>query len=409
MDIRRTILEQASKLDSFYVYSEQGIDDQIEKLTADFQSIEFLYSIKTNTASEVLKTIFSHGFGADAASLGEVKLAHGFGVPADKIQYSAPGKKTSDIEAAMGISTIIADSVAEIYQIQALAAAKNSTAEIGIRINPDFTLSSGTGAPSKFGIDAQEALRFLRARPSLPHVRVIGIHVHIKSQELCAQTLEGYYANLFRLACAFEDALGGALQFVNMGSGMGIPCASGDTALDTAALGRRTAQLMAEYKEKLHGVRIIIETGRFVVGQSGYYATRVMDRKTSMGRTYIILNGTLNAFMRPCLARLVAHYAPDGELGGSEPLFSGRDAFAFVALNDEPETELVTLAGNLCTAADVVAEDIELPKLKRGDLLMMTNAGCYGAVLSPMQFSSQKPPAQLFLCRDGAVINAVKP
>ena len=101
-------------------------------------------------------------------------------------------------------------------------------------------------------------------------------------------------------------------------------------------------------------------------------------------------------------------YSKDNFPAGNEPLFTSKDAFQFIALSDESKKETVTLVGNLCTASDVVAKDITMPRLKKGDIVVITNAGSYAAVLSPVQFSSQVPPAQLFLSCDGTVIDASK-
>jgi len=92
------------------------------------------------------------------------------------------------------------------------------------------------------------------------------------------------------------------------------------------------------------------------------------------------------------------------EPAGKEPLFTKEDAFAFITLQESRQKEKVTLVGNLCTAADVIAEDIEVPYLEEGDCLIMTNAGSYAAVLSPMQFSSQERPKEFFLSAKGEIL-----
>ena len=148
----------------------------------------------------------------------------------------------------------------------------------------------------------------------------------------------------------------------------------------------------------------MIEVGRYAVCKSGLYVTKVMDKKTSHGTTYLILKNTLNGFIRPSLAKLVEHYAVEETPASSEPLFTARDAFQFLTLKDEAPSETVTLVGNLCTATDVIAENIPMPHLECGDTVIITNAGGYAAVLSPLQFSSQERPAELFLTQSGEVI-----
>jgi len=123
----------------------------------------------------------------------------------------------------------------------------------------------------------------------------------------------------------------------------------------------------------------------------------------SHGKTYIILKNTMNGFIRPSLAKMVLSYTNEVSPKGTEPLFTSRNAFSFITLKEGDEEETVTLVGNLCTSADVIAEDITLPRLEAGDLVVINNAGGYAAVLSPMQFSSQEKPSELFLTSKGDI------
>lgn len=403
---RQAILQQAGVYDSFYLYDESKILEYTGQLLRDFTDVTFLYSMKTNAHPLVARSVLSQGFGVDAASLAEVLMGVENGVPRENIQYSAPGKTLSDIRAAIAKSTLIADSLHEIHRIQQVAEELGMQVEIGVRINPDFSFAGGAGGPSKFGVDEQQFFDAAPQLKELQNITVTGLHVHLRSQELHAAVLEAYYERLFALAAAFRDVMGYPLGFINLGSGLGIPYSPQDTPLDTASLGKKVSGLMAQCKAALPGIRVYIETGRFAVGKSGVYATKVLDKKVSHGKTFAILSNTLNGFLRPCIAQLVLHYAGEAQPAGTEPLFTCADAFSFVALTDETKLEQVTLVGNLCTAADVVARDILLPRLTPGDIVVITNAGAYAAVLSPMQFSSQPPPAQLFLTRDGNIVNA---
>ena len=401
---RRIVMQQAERYDSFYLYEEAAIVQAAERLKSAFGDVTFLYSLKTNSFAPVRACVFAQGLGADAASLAEVEMAHEAGLGPDMIQYSAPGKSRSDIEAALPIATVIADSVGEIHLISQLAQAKGMTARIGVRINPDFTLEREGGVPSKFGIDEGEVLKELPMWDSLPGIEIVGIHVHARSQELSADVLAGYYERMFCLAQRVQQALGRSLAFINMGSGLGIDYSLCESPLDTTRLGQRMAQLMHQFGQQLPGTKVFLETGRYMVGKGGTYHTKVMDKKVSHGKTFVILCNTLNGFVRPSLARMVAKYSPDEQPAGSEPLFTRVDAFEFIAQTDATEQERVTLVGNLCTATDVIAEDILLPQLQVGDMVSITNAGSYAAVLTPMQFASQVPPAQLFVCQDGKIM-----
>ena len=399
----------AQRYGSFYLYDGEVIRQHTAQLATDFEGVQFLYSIKANHNPDVVRCVFSNDFGADAASLGEVQTALAHGLGREDIYYSAPGKTDWDIRESIRNATLIADSLSEVELINSIAGELGLTASIGVRLNPDFSFGGGSGQPSKFGIDTEQAMAAIPVWQSYPNINVAGIHVHLRSQELNMDTLAEYYRQMFHLAGIFQAALGRNLDFINMGSGMGIPYSRYDEPLDTASLGRRVKKIHRDFQEKFPETKILIEVGRYAVGKAGFYVTQVLDKKTSYGKTFVILANTLNGFLRPSLARLVNKYA-QGEPAGSEPLFTGVDAFDFLTLRPAWEgMETVTLTGNLCTATDVIAEDVTLPVLERGDLVLVTNAGSYGAVLSPMQFSSQPRPAELFLHEDGRVYEAGTP
>ena len=200
---RHLLLELLKQHNSFYLYEESVIRDAAQRLTANFPGAQFLYSVKCNPAERVLNTIFAQGFGADAASLGEVLAAVRHGVPKGLIYFSAPGRTEADFRQAWGHCVLIADSLHEIDMIRRIAAEKGEIAEIGVRINPSFTFTSDQGIPGKFGID-EDALW----NADLSGVRIVGIHVHAKSQELSAEILANYYKNMFSLIGRVQEKLG---------------------------------------------------------------------------------------------------------------------------------------------------------------------------------------------------------
>lgn len=395
---RELILKLAEKYESFYLYDGRTVLDSIAALGSSFEGVRFLYSAKANPHPSVLRCIFDEGFGLDAASMGEVSMGVKLGLAPEDIYYSAPGKSMNDLDAALEKCVIIADSAAELERIQYLAARHGVKAEAGVRINPNFTFDGEGGVSCKFGIDEDEALKKLAEWDKLKNLHICGIHVHSRSQELDTQRLCYYYGRMFELAVRCQKTLGRQLHFVNMGSGIGIPYAATDSAVDLKKLGAHMNKLCKEYAAELPEARIFIETGRFVSGRAGVYVTHVNDVKTSLGKKYVILANTLNGFVRPSIAQMVERAS---DAAPCEPLYTGPGAFGFAPLTDETETETVTVCGNLCTGADVIAQDTELPKLKTGDVFVITNAGSYAAVLTPMQFASLTPPVQIFAAPDG--------
>lgn len=400
------VLEQAKEHDSFYLYDEKVILERAERLKKAFEGIGLLYSIKTNPYVNVVKTVFSKGFGADAASFNEVLLAEKCGLKKDEIYYSAPGKTPFDIEGAVEKSIITADSLNEIDLIEKTAQSKGITAEIGVRINPDFSFYGGKGTASKFGIEEKQLFENAEKIKNMKHVKVIGIHVHLHSQELDARYIEKYYENMFDLAERAEEKMGVEFKFINLGSGIGIPYAEREKEVNVELLGEKLRVLVGRYKEKHSSTHIYVETGRYSVGKAGVYAAKVVDKKTSYGKTFVVLAATLTGFARPAYAHMFEKYAVDEFPAECEPFYTCKGAFQYIPLTENTDTEKVTLCGGLCTSTDIIEEDIELKKLDIGDVVVITNAGSYAAVITPMEFASLRKPAQLMLKADGTVTEA---
>ena len=401
---RECILEQAKQHDSFYLYEEAIIRKNTEQLKTDFPGVTFLYSVKCNPYPEVLRCVLNQGFGVDAASLAECVMGQKAGLGKDMVIFSAPGKTMADIRGGLGISTLVADSAAEVERIQEAAAEQGIVAEIGLRVTPDFTYPADTGVASKFGIDEAQIYAKLPEWKQLPNIRIVGIHPQQKSQELSVEVLKSYYQKMFRLAVSMREVFG-ILKFLNLGSGMGIPMRETEQPFDTAALGQEAQRLMTAFREKLPETRVCIETGRYVSGTAGTYAARVVDKKISYGKTFVLLNNTLNGFARPSIVAMMQHFMGDGPIAGWEPIYTGDHTVQIIPLVETRERETVTVAGNLCTGTDVVLADAELPRMEVGDVVAIPNAGAYAAVITPMQFASLKRPAQLFLRTDGTVVD----
>ena len=394
---RKILLEQLKHHNSFYLYEESVILDSIAQLKNNFPGAQFLYSMKCNPMTRVLDTIYSQDFGTDAASLGEVIASEEHGVPAELIYFSSPARTEADLRAAYGRCVLIADSLHEVEMIARIGAEKGEVPEIGVRINPDFTFTADHGLPMKFGID-EDALW----NADLSGVKIVGIHVHAKSQELSADILANYYKNMFTLIGRVQEKLGVTLRFANFGSGLGIPFVEGDQPLDVEYLGKKFQKMHAACKAAYPELQVLIETGRYTVGRSGTYVMKVIDKKVSYGKTFLLLNNTLNGYSRPAVS-LMAH-GFTANPAPYEPLYMLIDEASYTAVTENTDMETVTLAGCLCTSADTIARDITLPRMEIGDALALSNAGCYAAVMTPMQFAFLTPPAQLFLTADGKVV-----
>lgn len=375
-----------------YVYDKNRILGNIQKLKNAFPQFAILYSIKANPYPPLVHCIASQNIGADAASKNEVLLARAEGTAPDQIYYSGPGKTGIDLTETIDHCIFIADSFHELELINRIAEERGIVQEAGIRINPNFTMNGTPGIPGKFGID--EELCTKDAFAAYPAVRITGIHVHVQSQELDWEKIARYYENIFSLAVRIQQEIGHPLTFINFGSGIGVPYQETDASVNLAALGKRAAELVTIYRPQI-SAKLLIESGRFLVCEAGTYITEVLDIKRSRGKTYLIVAGGLNGFFRPAISA----FAGDGH-AAAEPLFTARDAWRITSDATTPETEVVDIVGNLCTASDILAENVRLPRAAVGDRITFTHAGSYACTLSPQLFGSQKKPEEVLLSPD---------
>ena len=383
-----------------YLYEYDIMRTQVETLRQTFPQYDLLYSIKANPFPPVVRALAGLGLGADAASAPEVLLSCRCGMAREDIFFSAAGKTDAALEAAWEEGELIADSLGEVARIGALCRQKGQRRAIGVRLNPAFGMGGAAGGPSKFGINEEDLPRLKALMDDLP-VTVEGIHVHLKSQNLDAHVLGGCYRDSWALAKRVGESLGCTLRYVNFGSGVGVAYDEGfEQPMDLAVLRTYTDAIAADNAATMKA-RLMIETGRFPTAQAGTYWLRVVDKKASRGRTYVIVENCMNGLQKPAIAAMLRH-----ELGGAapapyEPLFTSDWAFPIIAHGDESVTETVDIVGNLCCAADVLAEGFTGPKLTVGDLVEVRNAGAYACTLTAQRFSSHQSPRELLVYGDG--------
>ena len=385
-----------------YVYDQAHVHERCMQLKDALTGFDFLYSVKTNPYPQILQEVKTAGFGLDAASANEVFMGMTQGFAATDIYYSAPGKSDRDIEMTMGKCRFIADSFHDIERLQALAQQKAMTVKFGVRLNPDFSMASDHGLPGKFGIDVEELPKLLEVLHACSNLELEGIHMHVRSQVLDANLIAAYWQKCFDLSARVEASLGVKLNYVNLGSGIGEVYETGrDRPIDLSVLSSKAKELVEKAQGRL---RFIMETGRYIVCRAGVYYTPIVDIKVSRGVKYLIVKNALTGFIRPAIAHLVLSNNADAA-DGQEPLYTSPRPFEIRVENNSIETERVNLVGNLCTAMDVVANDIELKKAQVGDIVSITNAGSYAFSLSPHFFSSQAITRQLWKTRTGEYLD----
>jgi diaminopimelate decarboxylase len=391
----------------FYLYDETVIAVQWKALRRALPDFSILYSLKANPCPAVCRFLRGLGAGADAASAAEVESATAAGFAPKDIFYSAPGKGKTDLRACAGKATPVADSWTELERLNALAAELGCVLPVGLRVNPDMAFGPGnrpeimSGRPAKFGVDEEELESRRAFINALAHLRIIGVHVFLRSQILDHNALAAYCLHVFRLGRFCVADMGLPLSFLNFGGGFGIAADPTQKELDLAALRRALAGQAAEYRGILPGVRFMVESGRFLTARAGIFVSRIEDVKRSRGECFALVPGGLNGFLRPALMNLLGAHAVPGPL---EPLFSSPGAHA-VALpeRDDAAVTRVSVVGTLCTALDVLAKDVPLPEPRPGDILTVSNAGAYAATLSPFAFAGFSRPLELYRDAQGRV------
>lgn len=397
-EILRNLMKKVDR--SFYIYDEEEILNSINILKNNFSEFEFLYSVKTNPNKNILNLISKNNIGADAASSGEVKLSVLSNINKEKIIYSSPGKSRKDIENTLDKCIIVADSYNELSLINEIAKERKIILEVGLRINANYSVFGGEALSSKYGVDEESLMDYKEFIEDLKYIEIIGIHVHLQSQILDYKVIYNYYKYVLNLAMFCKEKLSFNLKFINFGGGLGISYSHFYETLDIDRLSAMSNNLIKKYKEKLN-CRFIIESGRFLVCKSVTYVTPIVDIKISRNIKYLIVANGYNGFFKPTISEMIVSYTNEKvNLKMMEPLFTSYDSYKISLIKQieekDCEQEIVTIGGNLCTAADILAKDILLSKSEINDLISINNAGSYAYTLTPILFSSHERPVEIY-------------
>jgi len=258
---------------------------------------------------------------------------------------------------------------------------------VAVRVNPDFQVKgSGMrmgGGPQQFGVDAEKVPALLE-QVAATDLQFHGFHIFAGSQNLNAEIVCEAQRKTVELARRLADASPLPVRYLNLGGGFGIPYFEKDAPLDLDAIGANLAELLdGEIRTHLPDARVVIELGRYIVGEAGFYVTRVVDRKESRGKTFLVVDGGLHHQL-----------AASGNFGQ----VIRRDYP--VAIGDrtgDDATETVSVVGCLCTPLDLLADGATLPRADVGDLVVVFQAGAYGLTASPTQFLSHPAPSEVLV------------
>ncbi|MCX5695092.1 MAG: diaminopimelate decarboxylase [Candidatus Omnitrophica bacterium] len=363
-----------------YIYSYQTLLEHFIKLEQAFRSIHPLicYSVKANSNLAVLKALVKKGAGLDVVSGGELFRGLKAGCPPGRIVYASVGKTDYEIEEAIksGILFFNVESSSELKNIQHIARRLKRRVNVALRINPDVEPKTHkyitTGKlTNKFGIDFKTAKRIILLARGFSHVKISGLHIHIGSQITAPEPFVAAIAKVTRFISRLRKE-GIILEYLNIGGGLGI------------IYDKETPQTALKFAAKIlpllrkTGLKIIMEPGRFIVGNAGILVTKVLYVKNTPKKKFIIVDSGMNDLIRPALYEAYHN---------------------IVALSKINRTEKADVVGPICESGDFFAKDRTLPKVEEGSYLAVMGAGAYGFSMSS-NYNSRRRAQEVMVIKD---------
>jgi diaminopimelate decarboxylase len=361
-----------------FIYSRRTFIEHFHKIRAAFTGMDPLicYSVKANPSLSILSELCKEGAGFDIVSGGELFRVLKAGADPKKIVYAGVGKTVEEIQYGIksGILMFNVESVNELKQINAVARAMKRTVDVGLRINPDVEADTHhyitTGKKeNKFGIDIKLARTLFTQAKKYAHVRIVGIDMHIGSQ---ITAVEPYIQAVGKVRKLIEDmnASGASIEFFDIGGGLGI--IYNEEAPQTAD------KFAASIMPLLKGleVKVILEPGRFIIGNAGILVAKVIYNKKGGTKNFLITDAGMNDLIRPCLYQAYHKIIPVNV--------------------KKAKLALYDVVGPICESSDFMGKDRHLPVVQEGDLIAVRSAGAYGMSMAS-NYNSRRRAAEVMV------------
>lgn len=373
----------------FYAYDSAAMRERVEALRRYVpRAIELHYAMKANPMPEVVRLFVGQVEGLDVASAGELETALAAGADPATISFAGPGKTPAELERAVDAGIVInMESATEMHRIADIAAQAGKRPRVAVRVNPDFELKTSgmkmSGGPKQFGVDAEQVPVMLRELAGLG-LEFVGFHIFSGSQNLRPEAIIEAQEKTLELAIRLAADAPGPVRMLNIGGGFGIPYFPGEASLDLEPIGENLNRLVERGHDMLSEATLVIELGRYLVGEAGIYVCRILDKKVSRGQTFLVTDGGLHH-----------HLAASGNFGQvlrkNYPVLIGTKAHP-----DLPKVE-ASVVGPLCTPLDLLADRMLLAEAEIGDLVVVMQSGAYGYSASPHGFLSHPGPGEVIL------------
>ncbi|NNF67624.1 MAG: pyridoxal-dependent decarboxylase, exosortase A system-associated [Gammaproteobacteria bacterium] len=345
------------------------------------------YAVKANPMPELVRHVASLVDGLDVASVGELTLVGNAGVDGARVSFAGPCKRNNELEAAVNAgATINIESERELEFLHLEAARFQQRPKVAIRVNPPFQLrSSGmkmSGGAQQFGIDSEDVPGILRRMKNMD-IEFIGFHIFSGSQNLHADAICEAQNLTIELAIQLASHAPAPVKLLNIGGGFGVPYFRDEQPLDIESVTQNVHTLIPQVADAMPQATVALELGRYLVAEAGVYLCRVIDRKVSRGRVFLVTDGGLHH-----------NLAASGNFGQIV-----RKNYPVVVANKIgwPEQEKATVVGPLCTPLDLLADRMQLAVAEPGDLIAVFQSGAYGRSASPLDFLGHPHPAELLI------------
>ncbi|WP_080495078.1 hypothetical protein [Bacillus cereus] len=376
-----------------YLYDGEMLREKFFSITNRIgNDVDIFLSLKANSNVSIASLFANWGAGVEVASLGEMNIALKAGFSVDNIIFSGPGKRIEELKTAIQhkIYCIIAESKQEIYAIMELAKQLNQKVRVGIRINPDQDIARAkikmAGIPRQFGIDESQVEDVIVTIKKSKYLKFVGIHIYTGTQNLNIDSIIDTFNYTLGLAKKIKQKYKIDLEMVNLGGGLGIAYFSQENDLNFDILMNKIKDLITDAKKELSNTRFIIESGRYLLAESGTYITSVLYTKESKGENFAITDGGLNHHQACTFrGRMIRSNYPVITIRGN---------------NIEERTankEKITIVGPLCTPEDIICKDALLPKIFQHDYICILKSGAYGLSYSPQNFLGHPSPIEVLL------------
>jgi diaminopimelate decarboxylase len=378
----------------FYAYDRRLMQTRVAELRSALPAGLLLhYAMKANPLPAVVQLMAGLVDGIDVASAGELQVALAAGAQPAGISFAGPGKRNTELQAAVRAGVLVnVESPRELPVLAAASQALGLPARVAVRVNPDFELKgSGMkmgGGPKPFGVDA-EAVPSLLARIGELGLAFEGFHLYAGSQNLRAEAIAQAQTLSFELALRLAEHAPSPVKSLNLGGGFGIPYFSGERRLDLAPVAAALASLVDRARTQLPQAALVLELGRYLVGEAGVYVARVIDRKVSRGQVFLVVDGGLHH-----------HLSASGNFGQvlrrNHPVAIANRMHDPGAPGDGPR-EVASVVGPLCTPLDLLADRMPLAVAQEGDFVVVFQSGAYGASASPQGFLGHPACAEVLV------------